>query len=48
VIGEGSTIGANVFLMQSVPPHSLVLAEEVHVKVLKKKGKDASKADFQI
>jgi serine O-acetyltransferase len=48
VIGEGSTIGASVFLMRSVPPHSLVLAEEVNVKVLKKTGKDASKADFQI
>src|SRR5262249_54713407 len=36
VIGEGSTIGANVFLDRSVPANSLVLQEEVKVKVLKK------------
>jgi serine O-acetyltransferase len=48
VIGEGSTIGANVFLMHSVPPHSLVFTEEVNVKVLHKKDRDRGKADFQI
>jgi serine O-acetyltransferase len=48
VIGEGSTIGANVFLMHSVAPHSLVLAEEVNVKVLPKRGRDKARADFQI
>jgi serine O-acetyltransferase len=36
VIGAGSTIGANVFLMHSVPPNSLVLMEEVKVRVLPK------------
>ncbi len=47
VIGEGSTIGANVVLVQSVPPNSLVLQEDVKVKVLKK-DRDRGKADFQI
>ena len=28
VIGANSTIGANVFLTKSVPPHSLVYYEE--------------------
>ncbi|MCS7008990.1 MAG: serine O-acetyltransferase [Chthoniobacterales bacterium] len=37
VIGEGSTIGANVFLMQSVPPRSLVFLEEKQVKIVPKK-----------
>ncbi len=48
VIGEGSTIGANVFLMHSVPPHSLVFTEEVNVKVLRKKDRDRGRADYQI
>jgi len=48
VIGEGSTIGANVFLDHSVAPHSLVLQEDVKVKVLNKRERDKSKADFQI
>ncbi|MHC1768146.1 MAG: serine O-acetyltransferase [Verrucomicrobiia bacterium] len=48
VIGEGSTIGANVFLMHSVPPHSLVFSEEVNVKVLRKKDRERGKADYQI
>jgi serine O-acetyltransferase len=48
VIGEGSTIGANVFLMHSVPANSLVLSEEVNVKVLLKKDRDRGKSDFQI
>lgn len=34
VVGSGSTIGANVFLTQSVPANSLVLNEEVRLKVL--------------
>jgi len=37
VIGEGSTIGANVFLMQSVPPRSLVFLEERQVQIVPKK-----------
>lgn len=40
VIGEGSTIGGNVFLMHSVPPYSLVINEEVRVKVTAKKKHD--------
>lgn len=48
VIGEGSTIGANVFLMHSVPPHSLVFSEEVSVKVLRKKDRDRGRVDYQI
>jgi len=43
VVGAGSTIGANVFLTHSVPPNSLVLQEDVKVKVLDKsaRGKPA-------
>lgn len=37
VIGEGSTIGSNVFLMHSVPPRSLVYLEERQVKVVPKR-----------
>ena len=41
-IGAGSTIGANVFLMHSVPANSLVVYEEkqlaIHDKVTKKKA----------
>ncbi len=39
VIGEGTTVGANVFLMQSVPPRSLVFIEERQVQVVPKKEK---------
>ncbi len=48
VVGAGSTIGANVFLTSSVPPHSLVLNEEVKVKVLSKRDREKGRADFQI
>ncbi len=48
VIGEGSTIGANVFLTTSVPAHSLVVQEDANVKVLKKKERQKSAAEFQI
>jgi len=44
VIGEGSTIGANVFLMHGVPPRSLVYLEEGVMRILSKKSGDASKA----
>jgi serine O-acetyltransferase len=37
IIGSGSTIGANVFLDHSVEPNSLVLMEEVKVRVLSKR-----------
>jgi serine O-acetyltransferase len=36
IVGEGSTIGANVFLTRSVPPHSIVVLEDVNVKVMSK------------
>ena len=45
VVGEGSTIGANVFLTHSVPANSLVIYEDVQVKVL---NKLARPVDFQI
>ncbi len=50
VIGEGSTIGASVFLTQSVPPGSLVVPEEVKVKIMSKAERAASKSqqNFQI
>ena len=36
VIGEGSTVGANVFLTHSVPPRSLVFYEENQLRILDK------------
>jgi serine O-acetyltransferase len=39
VIGEGSTIGANVFLMHSVPPNSLVVTKEAGLEILEKNAK---------
>jgi len=45
VIGEGSTIGANVFLTHSVPANSLVIYEDVQVKILSKADRAL---DFQI
>ena len=36
IVGAGSTIGANVFLTHSVPPNSLVVNEDVEVKVMAK------------
>ena len=39
VIGESSTIGANVFLMHSVPPHSLVVYEEKQLSIFDKRVK---------
>lgn len=43
VVGEGSTIGANVSLLHSVPPNSLVIAEDVKVKVMSKADRAALK-----
>jgi serine O-acetyltransferase len=48
VVGEGSTIGANVFLKSSVPPHSLVVQEEANVKVMSKKDRQKTIAEFHI
>jgi len=39
VIGEGSTIGANVFLMHCIPANSLLVTKEVILKVLDKNAK---------
>jgi serine O-acetyltransferase len=47
VVGRASTIGANVFLTHSVPPHSLVLSEEVRVRILTKSERNVA-SDFQI
>ena len=44
VIGEGSTIGANVFLMHSIPPRSLVYLEDGVMRHLSKKSGEAAKA----
>jgi len=46
VVGEGSTIGANVFLTASVPPHSLVVQEAANVKVLSKKHRAQQPVDL--
>ena len=39
VIGEASTIGANVFLMHSVPPYSLVFYEEKQLSIIDKRAR---------
>lgn len=49
IIGKGSTIGGNVFLLQSIPPNSVVLMEDFKVKVLPKRGRSSLDAlDWQI
>lgn len=48
VIGAHSTIGGNVFLMHSVPPHSLVLYEDGHMVVKGKRDRNTPSLDFQI
>jgi serine O-acetyltransferase len=47
-IGEGSTIGANVFLTTSVPAHSLVIQEEANVKVMSKRDREGPAPDFHV
>jgi len=47
VIGAGSTIGASVFLMHSVPAHSLVLMDDLKLKIVPKQGR-GEVIDFQI
>jgi serine O-acetyltransferase len=42
LIGDRSTIGANVFLMQSVPSDSLVVYEEKQLRILNKSKRTAS------
>ncbi len=41
VIGQDSTIGGNVFLLQSVPPNSLVYYEEAQIRVVAKSPRKA-------
>ncbi len=48
IIGAHSTIGGNVFLMHSVPAHSLVLYEDGHMVVKGKRDRNAPSLDFQI
>ena len=49
IVGEGSTIGANVFLTNSVPPNSIVVQEDANVKVMRKKPRsEGSATEFQI
>jgi serine O-acetyltransferase len=45
VVGASSTVGANVFLTHSVPAYSLVLSEEVQVRVMSKQDRVL---DYQI
>jgi serine O-acetyltransferase len=40
VIGEGTTIGGNVFLTHSVPAQSLVYYEETQLKIVPKKSRE--------
>ncbi len=47
MIGSGSTIGANVFLMESVPPDSLVRNERSFTNIVSKKNRDLSISDGQ-
>ena len=44
VIGARSTIGGNVFLMQSVPPDSLVYYEETQLRIVSKRKRKAADA----
>jgi serine O-acetyltransferase len=48
VVGEGSTIGASVFLTTSVPANSLVVMEATNVKVIPKKSRESFVLDYQI
>lgn len=48
VVGEGSTIGGNVFLAHSVPPGSLVVPEEVKVRIMSKGERAKAPASFDI
>jgi len=52
VLGERSTIGGNVFLMQSIPPDSLVYYEEEQLRILNKREKPrssvAGSSEYQI
>jgi len=45
IVGTGSTVGANVFLTHSVPAFSLVISDEVQVRVMSKQDRAL---DYQI
>jgi serine O-acetyltransferase len=47
IIGSGSTIGGNVFLLHSVPPNSVVLMEDFKVKIMPKRDRPSA-LDWQI
>ena len=47
VVGSGSTIGASVFIMQSIPPDSLVVYEPSGIRMTSKIRSEAT-IDFQI
>lgn len=47
-VGARSTVGANVFLTHSVPSDSLVVADDVKVKVSSKLSRKVPNRDFQI
>ena len=47
MIGSGSTIGANVFLMESVPPDSLVRNERSFTNIVSKKNRTQSISHLQ-
>jgi serine O-acetyltransferase len=48
VVGEDSTIGGNVFLAHSVPPGSLVVPEEVKVRIMSKAARARGEVNFEI
>ena len=48
VVGEGSTVGASVFLTSSVPANSLVVMEATNVRVIPKKSRESFVLDYQI
>ena len=48
VVGEGSTIGASVFLTTSVPPNSLVVLEAANMRVIPKRSHEGYVLDYQI
>jgi serine O-acetyltransferase len=45
VIGHGTTIGGNVFLVNSVPPNSLVFHEEKQLQVIQKRPHKSERND---
>jgi serine O-acetyltransferase len=45
-IGSGTTIGANVFLMESVPPDSLVRNERSFTNIVSKKNRHPGASDL--